>query len=261
MSVLLRVLALCLALLPMVAGADSAAQRRQLLFGHDDRVAIDDNSVAPYAAIGKLEMQSGARCSATLIAPDLVATAAHCFATEPGRVDRPVSFMAGYRDGRGQAIYRATGMQVPPGFRHGVHQVGERLFIRTRAAPFDIALVRVTRLRGRADIAPMPAFDGDRDALRDALTRRDNRVEQAGYAYDHREQLYTHRDCRVTALNDDNTLSHRCDTLSGDSGSPIWLETADGPRLIAVQSAAPTADRRASADNTAVTLLQIASRP
>ncbi len=178
-----------------------------------------------------------------------------------GRVDRPVSFMAGYRDGRGQAIYRATGMQVPPGFRHGVHQVGERLFIRTRAAPFDIALVRVTRLRGRADIAPMPAFDGDRDALRDALTRRDNRVEQAGYAYDHREQLYTHRDCRVTALNDDNTLSHRCDTLSGDSGSPIWLETADGPRLIAVQSAAPTADRRASADNTAVTLLQIASRP
>ncbi|WP_431387105.1 trypsin-like serine peptidase, partial [Enterococcus faecalis] len=47
------------------------------------------------------------------------------------------------------------------------------------------------------------------------------------------------QDCIVTGWAQTSVLSHQCDTLPGDSGSPLLLKTEDGWQVIAVQSSAP----------------------
>jgi protease YdgD len=64
-------------------------------------------------------------------------------------------------------------------------------------------------------------------------------VTQSGYPEDHLDNLYTHEDCVVTGWAQTSVLSHQCDTLPGDSGSPLLLKTDDGWQVIAVQSSAP----------------------
>lgn len=52
-------------------------------------------------------------------------------------------------------------------------------------------------------------------------------------------------------------LSHQCDTLPGDSGSPLMLKTRQGWQLIGIQSSAPDASDRDRADNHAVAITAI----
>jgi V8-like Glu-specific endopeptidase len=66
-------------------------------------------------------------------------------------------------------------------------------------------------------------------------------VTQSGYPVDHLDTLYTHTDCIVTGWAQTSVLSHQCDTLPGDSGSPLMLKTDNGWQLIGVQSSAPAA--------------------
>src|SRR5690606_27731214 len=52
-------------------------------FGRDDRVLVNVNE-APWRFMGQLSMSGGERCSATLIAPNVIVTAAHCIHTTRG---------------------------------------------------------------------------------------------------------------------------------------------------------------------------------
>ena len=56
----------------------------------------------------------------------------------------------------------------------------------------------------------------------------------------------------MTGWAQTGVLSHQCDTLPGDSGSPLLMATDAGWRLIAIQSSAPAAENRDLADNRAV---------
>jgi protease YdgD len=47
-------------------------------------------------------------------------------------------------------------------------------------------------------------------------------------------------------------MSHRCDTLPGDSGSPLLLKQDGKWTLIGIQSSAPAAQDRYLADNRAL---------
>ena len=84
-----------------------------------------------------------------------------------------------------------------------------------------------------------------------ALKQAKRLITQAGYPADHLDDLYSHQNCKVTGWAQQGVLSHQCDTLPGDSGSPLLLKTADGWQLIAIQSSAPAAKDRYRADNRA----------
>lgn len=88
-------------------------------------------------------------------------------------------------------------------------------------------------------ITPIPLFPGSKADLTAALKAADRKVTQSGYPEDHLDNLYSHRDCIVTGWAQTSVLSHQCDTLHGDSGSPLLLKTEDGWQVIAVQSSAP----------------------
>ena len=110
------------------------------------------------------------------------------------------------------------------------------------------------------DVIPLLALhrcrsiDGDQAALAAALKAAGRKVTRAGYPEDHLDTLYSHRNCEVTGWAQTSVMSHQCDTLPGDSGSPLMLHTDDGWQLIGVQSSAPAAKDRWRADNRAISV-------
>lgn len=229
----------------------------RLFFGHDDReYIISEQKHFPWAAIGVLEMQSGVTCTATLISPDTVLTAGHCFWMNGKKQDHPVTFLAGKYKETFIASYKAGQVMMDPAFARGLTYRGDDVYIDPKIAHLDVALVKVHLSAGKAP-EPFPIFKGDKAALHKLLDQAKWRVTQAGYAADRDKVLTAHRQCRLTKINKNLTLYHQCDTLSGDSGSPVWITMDNQPQLIAVQSSAPDVKDRSRADNVAVSVLSM----
>jgi len=62
---------------------------------------------------------------------------------------------------------------------------------------------------------------------------------QAGFSQDSRHVLTLHRNCNILqGFEGDRVLTHDCDAVHGDSGSPLMLAHEDGSvSLLAIHSA------------------------
>ena len=121
----------------------------------------------------------------------------------------------------------------------------------------DIALLHLaTSIQG---ISPIPLWVGDQRSLAEALNQQGNLVSQGGYPQDSLDTLLVHSRCQVRKLSEQGILEHRCDTLPGDSGSPLLLPTRHGWRVVAIQSSAPEPGDRWRADNLALAIPTISS--
>ncbi|KOC90242.1 trypsin-like serine peptidase [Winslowiella iniecta] len=221
-----------------------------LFFGKDDRQAVDDTASVPWEAIGQLETASGNLCSATLISAHLALTAGHCLLTPPGKLDTPVALRFIANAGGWRYEIHDIEARVDPALGKKLKAEGDGWIVPAAAAPYDYGLIVLRN--PPAGITPVPLFAGSRSELTAALKAAERKVTQAGYPEDHLETLYSHRDCLVTGWAQRSVLSHQCDTLPGDSGSPLLLKVDDGWQLIAVQSSAPAAKDRYRADNRAI---------
>ncbi len=234
------------------APAISVKEKTALFFGHDQRAPVADSRQFPWQAIGQIETQSGNLCTATLISKHLVLTAGHCVLAPPGKIDKVVAlrFISHHQKWR----YQVTALEtlVDPKLGKKLKADGEGWIVPPKAAPYDFALVRLTDANIALPITPLPLWEGNRDALTAALKQNGRKVTQAGYPEDHLDDLYIHTDCLVTGWAQPGVISHRCDTLPGDSGSPLLLKSGDKWSLIAIQSSAPAAEDRYLADNRAL---------
>ncbi|WP_343711145.1 serine protease [Kosakonia radicincitans] len=237
-------------------GEDDAVNARDvktLFFGHDDRIPVPTPTKAPWDAIGQLETASGNLCTATLISPHLALTAGHCLLTPPnGKADKAVALR--FVSQKGTWRYEIHGIEgrVDASLGHRLKPDGDGWIVPSSAASWDFGLI-VLRYPP-SGITPLPIFVGDKDELTAALKTANRKVTQAGYPEDHLDTLYSHQDCTVTGWAQSSVLSHQCDTLPGDSGSPLMLKTDAGWQLIAVQSSAPAAKDRWRADNRAISV-------
>ncbi|MBS1205297.1 MAG: serine protease [Proteobacteria bacterium] len=237
-------------------GEDDAVNARDvktLFFGHDDRVPVPTPTKSPWDAIGQLETASGNLCTATLISPHLALTAGHCLLTPPnGKADKAVALR--FVSQKGTWRYEIHGIEgrVDASLGHRLKPDGDGWIVPSAAASWDFGLI-VLRYPP-SGITPLPIFVGDKDELTAALKTANRKVTQAGYPEDHLDTLYSHQDCTVTGWAQSSVLSHQCDTLPGDSGSPLMLKTDAGWQLIAVQSSAPAAKDRWRADNRAISV-------
>ncbi|WP_072568363.1 MULTISPECIES: trypsin-like serine peptidase [unclassified Enterobacter] len=233
--------------------AMNAGEVKTLFFGHDDRTRVTQPEQSPWDAIGQLETVSGNLCTATLISPHLALTAGHCLLTPPdGKPDKALALRFVAQKGIWRYEIHGIEGRVDPSLGKRLKPDGEGWIVPSSAAPWDFGLI-VLRYPP-SGITPLPLFTGDREALTAALKTTGRHVTQSGYPQDHLDALYSHKDCVVTGWAQTSVLSHQCDTLPGDSGSPLMIQTDTGWQLIGVQSSAPAAKDRWRADNRAISV-------
>ncbi|WP_054180158.1 trypsin-like serine peptidase [Trabulsiella odontotermitis] len=231
----------------------SASDVKTLFFGQDDRIRVTHPADAPWDAIGQLETESGNLCTATLISPRLALTAGHCLLTPPdAKPDKAVALR--FVSQKGVWRYEIHGIEgrVEPSLGRRLKADGDGWIVPSSAAPWDYGLIVLNY--SPSGITPLPLFEGNKAALIAALKANNRKVTQSGYPLDHIDDLYSHQDCIVTGWAQTSVMSHQCDTLPGDSGSPLLLKTDSGWQVIGVQSSAPAAKDRWRADNRAISV-------
>jgi len=188
-------------------------------FGHDDRVLVPKDR-APWKYVGQLVMDSQEACTATLIAPNVVVTAAHCIMGERG-VTAAATFTAS--DGRNA---RVIAYLVDRRFDY------RRFSLGNEQDGMDWALLRLNQPLGeRVGFAGVQNLTGQ-----GARAARSAQLMQAGFAWDTGENLAGVLACHMVAVHTDNTFEHQCDTTRGDSGSSFFVRRGDNFNVVGVDS-------------------------
>ena len=188
-------------------------------------------SARGFEGVGRLDHDSG-YCSATLIATDLVLTAAHCLYDDRGaRIpDARFTFRAGLRNGRAEAERHVRTSFVPAAYRPGrvveIDGVATDLALLELARPITLPMVQPIRAGGDLrmhDMVTIVSYGRDRDSFAS--------IEE---------------DCRALYREGDVVVMS-CSVVQGSSGAPVLRQTPSGPEVVAVVSATGAAgDRSAS---------------
>jgi len=175
-----------------------------------------------WEAVGRLDT-GVSFCSATLIAPDLVLTAAHCLFDEDGEriKDSDLMFSASLRNGHAAAYRGISRSFIADGYERIEGRPGMDMLER------DLALLDLARPVQEPGIRPIPT--GDRGHVRELMT-------VVSYGRDREDYASIEEDCRILARERAvHVLS--CSVVEGSSGAPILRETGVGPEVTAVVSA------------------------
>jgi protease YdgD len=206
-----------LLVLAFAATAQAAAQESDLypgVIGSDDRMPVEMDG-PPWDAVGQVNIggfRRALRCTGTLIAPDIVITAAHCVVDPRRRAPFPlrnIHFLAGVRGERHKGHATARCVEILTGYDLGTHSRRPSLEIMAR----DAALIF---LQQKLSVEPVRlARPGPPDPNAPLL--------HAAYAGDRRYGLSAHADCQRLPSADPRPLWHTdCDTHPASSGGPVF---------------------------------------
>lgn len=206
---------ICLALL--ICAPNAQAQEAVML------PPIPASERAQWHAVGLLTnrgKQGGGGCTATLIAPDKVLTAAHCVANRAGYSGPPQDqiFWAG-RDGKKVAA-RRYGLHITVHPNFGTAKGVEK-------TAYDLAILRLNHPIPTEVAEPLPL-----SIYYDATAP----LTVLGYQHRNRNILNGRDDCAVVASRL-VVYQLSCDVISGNSGGPVLQHTKDGWQLVGVVSA------------------------
>ena len=204
---------LCLCVLAGAALAQDSGKRR----------LTDRDDLYGWEAIGRLDIGTRSFCTGTLIAQDLVLTAAHC------------------------AMDRITGQPYAPGevtFRAGLsngHALAERKVVQIAALPDYDPKAGLSPESVRADVAlmrleePIPYGIANPFALHSGRVAG-NEISIASYGRGRSEAITRERSCRILERRQ-GLITFNCDITFGSSGSAILARNGPRWQILSVVSA------------------------
>ena len=181
----------------------------------------DRSHILGWEAVGRLD-GSGGHCTAVLIAPTLVLTAAHClFRPKTNtRVDpTAMVFRAGYRDGDTIAEAPVARAVVPQGFDNTAETLLAFLV-------HDVALLELA--------TPIPATTAAPYAVAGAAAEGAP-VTVVSYGQSRMNAASRESGCRVTGAGR-GAMVFDCEGEPGSSGAPIFDTSGYAPRIVALIS-------------------------
>ena len=172
-----------------------------------------------WQAVGRINGQGYRRlqgCSGTLIAPDLVVTAAHCVTKKFG-IGPERHFVAGWYRGRFTAHSVSYEIDVHPLYALAE---GQKRFA------YDLALVHLADPIPDSVVAAVPLLAADA-ALQDT-------VLLLGYQKSVPHALAGKSGCKSLPMTSDDWLLFNCEVAPGTSGGAAIVETPEGPKLAGI---------------------------
>jgi len=189
-------------------------------FGRDDRVLVPVNE-APWRFMGTLRMDTGESCTATLIARNVLITAAHCIHNNNG-----VNANGRFEPSSGGPSARITHYLVDSRYNYRRYSTSNEI------DGMDWALLRIDQPLGDrlgfAGVQNLTGLGAERALATDLM--------QAGYSWDTGGHLSGNMRCRMVRVLQDNTFQHECDTTRGDSGSAFVVRNGDGWDVVGIDS-------------------------
>jgi protease YdgD len=198
----------------------SAGDPQPGMLGNDDRRVIDQLST-PWGAIGQINVTGYRRtswCTGSLIATNLVFTAAHCVMDPWSRKPFPlhqIHFLAGVRRSSWLGHSTAKCLHFSPEYK----------FPSTGGAFLrDVVLIVL-----KDDLANIAPLELDRAEVQSS----DISLVHAWYPADRRYVLSGHFGCRLLAQTPYLWLTD-CDTNAASSGGPVFIQGKEALKLAAI---------------------------
>lgn len=213
MRIALRRVWALLTVAALLTGAASALEQ-------ESRRPLTEAEAGEWIGVGRLNLAGNAYCSATLLTPNRVITAAHClFNTRTGVPLRlsDIHFVAGWRRGAFKAHRKAKRVVIHPEFDYQ----GKRGRVRS-----DLALIELEERIG-GDIAKPYSQIGNAGP--------DQPIFIVSYGRD-RPHLPSIEDPCFVGRIFRYAIGMTCEAVGGVSGAPVFRRTEKGLRLVGVVS-------------------------
>jgi protease YdgD len=216
--------------LSLVTVGASARDPQSGIIGDDNRKVIEELN-GPWAAIGQVNTtgyRRTSRCTGSLVATNLVVTAAHCVMDPWTRKPFPlhqIHFLAGVRGSSWLGHSTAKCLHFPPGYEY-VGPSGALLAQGVSLSAFLRDVVLIVLKDDLSDIAPLKL---DRAELQSS----DISLVHASYPADRRYALTGHFGCHLLVRDRDLWFTD-CDTHAASSGGPVFIQRKESLGLAAI---------------------------